>query len=208
MWPNAITPELLFDTQNGIRKRAQVIIEMFIDDDLRDLKFIDFGCQNSAVVDYSKQYTALSVGYGTVEESKNQNAILTKSFDEVRSYGPFDVVLAFDVIDHINEPKQAMLQMLQLVKSTGKIYLRTHHWLSRNATHDKSNLAYIHLTDKPQEGVLHNDSFFEDCGLKIIKVRKIIEEVEPFFSSENLCEVPDNLQYSDYVLQKNIRWYS
>lgn len=211
-WPKSIDTGLLCITEDQINYRAQAIVELLIDDDLTDKKFLDFGCQNDSVVIYSKRHTSVSVGYGNLmPESKCENTILTNSFEKASEHGPFDVILAFDVIDHIEDPEFAMSQIFNLIKYTGKVYLRTHPWSSRHATHDSRNLAYIHLFEQNQ-GIFHNkiqnyETLIEQSGFKIIKVRKTIETIESFFSSVDLKDTPGVIQYADYLIQKNIRWF-
>ena len=219
-WPEAVNPNLICDphSEEDKKERARGVIELMIEEDMTDLKFLDFGCGEGHCADISTEYgTTTSVGYDIIESKhwgdipQKDNLVLTKSWQSVKDNGPYNVVVLFDVIDHLK--KQTGDQVLSLIKSVladdGKIYMRCHPFTSRHATHlyHDLNKAYIHLvfTDEEIKELVPNSEFFEDstrviaplrtygefiekAGLKTINRRDITEKVEPFFKIPKIAE--------------------
>lgn len=210
-WPFAINPSLICDitSEQDKEDRAEGILDIIIDVHLAGLRFLDFGCGEGHVVSRSKlQNPALSVGYDIKESSRwtefaGEKTKFTSKWDEVTANAPYDVILMYDVIDHIvNEDPVTVLKRLRpLLKPGGRFFVRCHPFTSRHATHlyHKLNKAYVHLvfTDEELESmglgmghkvvkvihpmITYND-YFAKAGFRLANQPQVQKEpVEPFF---------------------------
>jgi 2-polyprenyl-3-methyl-5-hydroxy-6-metoxy-1,4-benzoquinol methylase len=214
-WPAAVDPALICDITSDQDKedRAEGILDLIIDTHLENLKFLDFGCGEGHVINKSKlQNPKMSVGYDINKNdkwdkwAKSTTTAYTNEWQIVETYAPYNVILLYDVIDHMNCSYQELVQQLKAVKSVlapnGKVYVRTHPWCSRHGTHlyQKLNKAYVHLilTNEEIESLGHKqektrkvihpiteyEDIFTKAGFKIHgQPNKIREGVEPFFTN-------------------------
>lgn len=212
-WPEAVNPNLICDpnSQQDKVERGRGIIELMIEEDLKELKFLDAGCGEGQCAFLSTEYgTQVSVGFDIKKHDswkdfeKKDNFHITTDFEEVKKHGPYDVITVFDVIDHIKgmEPTTFLQACKSVLADNGKIYMRCHPFVSRHATHlyHELNKAYVHLVFTPEElkrlvpdskyaeestGVTRPlktyGEYIEQAGLKIINRRDITEKIEPFF---------------------------
>lgn len=211
-WPAAVDPTLICDITSDQDKedRAEGILDLIIDAHLENLKFLDFGCGEGHVVNKSKiQNPRMSVGYDIVKSEKwekwekTPNSMFTDDWSSVKSAGPYNVILMYDVLDHMTGSIDEVVSKLKDVKSVlapnGKIYVRTHPWCSRHGTHlyHKLNKAYVHLVFSNEEleslghkqqqvrPIIHPmaeyEGMFTKAGLKVISKQQIKEAVEGFF---------------------------
>jgi SAM-dependent methyltransferase len=219
-WPEAVNPNLIcnpesFDDKN---ERGRGIIEMCIEENLKDLKFLDYGCGEGHCAALSAEYNStISIGYDPQPKdtwsnyTARNNLLFTSDFNAVKAAGPFDVILLYDVIDHVvgESPEDVLAKVSSLLSPTGKIYMRTHPFISRHGPHlyHDLNKAYIHLVFTPDElrQLIPNSKYREPCigvttpirtyegfitkaGLKIMNKRDIQEKVEPFFKIPKIAE--------------------
>lgn len=218
-WPEAVNPNLICqpDSESDKMERGRGIVELMIEEDLKDLKVLDFGCGEGQCAYVSTEYNPkLVVGYD-IKQSQSwagyskENLVFTTNFQDVMDKGPYDVIILFDVIDHAkNEDATSILKKAQSVLSdNGKIYMRCHPFTSRHATHlyHDINKAYIHLVFSPDEvkdlvpnskyvedsikvvtPIASYQKFIEDSNLKIVTRRDITSKVEPFFKIPKIAE--------------------
>ena len=215
-WPNAVNPSLICDTnsESDKKERGTGIIELLIEDPLtKDQKFLDYGCGEGHCVSSAPDILGCGIAVGYDIKKYNwpiiPNTKFTNSIDDVALLGPYDAILMFDVLDHVeNEsPTDLLKKAMSLLAPKGKIYLRTHPWMSRHGTHlyQKLNKAYTHLVFTDEELKQLSDhvpdaniktttpintykKIFDDCGAKISSERKITEKVEPFFKIPKISE--------------------
>ena len=219
-WPEAVNPHLVCNPESLDDKmeRGRGIIEMFIEEDLKELKFLDYGCGEGQCVSLTTDMsTKISVGYDNKESSlwstypKKDNVLFTTDFEKVKENGPYDVILLFDVIDHIvgEDPSMLLVKLASILSAKGKIYMRTHPFTSRHATHlyHSLNKAYIHLIFTPDElkqlipepkysepnigittPLATYDSYISKAGLKTLSKRDLTKKVEPFFQIPKIAE--------------------
>lgn len=220
-WPEAVNPNLICDPNSETDKteRGRGIIELMIEEDLKGLKFLDMGCGEGHCAYLSTEYqTALSVGYDVrrhdtwakVEGSKS-NLLLTTDYAAVQENGPYDVIIIFDVLDHLvqDTPENFLRKAATVLKDTGKIYMRVHPYVSRHGTHlyHDINKAFAHLvfTEAELKQLVPNQFFTESnvgvkfplktyggwieaAGLKVDNRRDLTEKVEPFFKIPKIAE--------------------
>lgn len=215
-WPSAVNPMLICDPDSltDIEDRAKGIIELLITEDLIEKKFLDYGCGNGATVNAATEYkTSLSIGYDIENQnwqSKN-GSILTSNWLEVEQNKPYDIILLFDVIDHLSgeSPTDVLKKIKNVLSENGKIYMRCHPWTSRHGTHLYHNLnkAYLHLIFSPEElqallpesknaepnicvtyPIKTYTSYIEEAGLKIVNRKNTTETVEEFFKEPKIAK--------------------
>lgn len=218
-WPEAVNPNLICqpDNENDKIDRGRGIIELMIEEDLKGLRFLDFGCGEGHCVYVGAEYEPeLAVGYDVKhseswERFQKENTIFTTEFETVVANGPYDVIILFDVLDHVKgEDAVSLLSKAQsLLSDNGKIYMRCHPFISKHGTHlyHELNKAYVHLVFNEEEikdiipqskyaeesiGVIYPiktyAQYIEEAGLKIITRRDITSKVEPFFKIPKIAE--------------------
>jgi 2-polyprenyl-3-methyl-5-hydroxy-6-metoxy-1,4-benzoquinol methylase len=180
-WPHAVDPALICDISSDQDKedRAEGILDLIIDIHLENLKFLDFGCGEGHVVNRSRlQKPKMSVGYDIKKSDrwekweKTPNIHFTDNWDEVKNFAPYNIVLMYDVIDHMLELDKEIIERMQAIKKIlavgGKVFIRTHPFCSRHGTHlyHQINKAFVHLVFTEQE--------LESLGYKQEKVRKVL----------------------------------
>ncbi len=152
-WPEALDPGLICDINSEQDKedRAEGILELIIDIHLE--------------------------GYDILKNEKwdnwetAPNLLYTTDWLEVKSAGPYNVILLYDVLDHMDYDDEALTTKMKELKSVlspnGRIYVRTHPWCSRHGTHiyNELNKAFMHLVFTEEE--------IESLGLSQQKVRKV-----------------------------------
>lgn len=153
-WPEAIPEELICaDDYDSRTFRAFGIIEQYLQIDLTDKKFLDFGCGDGLVAEVALNFGAsLSVGYDIKSDdlwnkiNKKDNLIVTTYFDDIVGY-KFDYILINDVIDHCDDPYEIFEKATNLLADDGYIFCRCHPWTSRHGTHiyKKLNKAFVHI---------------------------------------------------------------
>lgn len=230
-WPEAVNKNLICDPENELDKveRGKGVVELMVEENLQGLKFLDYGCGEGHSVWYAaEKEAAMSVGYDTEKYEKwttfaeRDNRMFVNDFDTVRQNGPYDVILLFDVIDHLygEDPVEVLKKLESVLSDTGKIYMRTHPFTSRHATHlyHDNNKAYLHLVFTPQEmaqlvpaskyaehnvgvkyPVMTYNEYCTKAKLKIISKREIKEAVEPFFQIPKIAgRIMKNLKMNSF----------
>ncbi len=219
-WPEAVNPNLICDPTSETDKteRGRGIIELMIEEDLKGLKVLDYGCGEGHGAFLATEYgVEKAVGFDIKNQEswgsfpQKENLSFTTQFPHVADNGPYDIILLFDVLDHLKgeEPVQVLSKLREVLADDGKIYMRCHPFLSRHATHlyHDLNKAYIHLvfTDEELKQLVPNARFFEDnievkyplktygdyikeAKLKAVNRRDVTEKVEPFFKIPKIAE--------------------
>jgi len=196
-WPQAVNPNLICSTENEADKkeRASGIVELMIEEDLEDKKFLDFGCGEGDTALVASTIADISVGYDIVQHSnwedkvKNSKVVLTSDMNEVEKNGPYDVILLFDVLDHvgphddIDAPQEILEKVNELLKPDGTVYLRCHPWISRHATH------MYHWMNKAFAHVVYTDEELKEMGVKLgDPVQKVVAPILTYHKWINLSD--------------------
>lgn len=225
-WPEAVNANLICDISSDFDKieRARGIFELMIQQDIKKKKFLDYGCGEGHVSKIALEYSpALSAGYDIKKQWTNAaGCLMTDSIDLLQQNKPYDVIMIYDVIDHIEKehPIDLLARVKSLLADDGRIYIRCHPVTSKHATHSylTLNKAYIHLVFTPQEladittdvvpnfGVVDPETYvkwFESVGLKVVNRRNTNDKIEPFFKITKIAnkincalgtvEFPDSL---------------
>jgi len=168
-WPEAVFQIQIADenSEKDKEERAEGIADMLLPP-LGGKKFLDFGCGEGHVAKYVSKDASTAVGYDIVKsgsqvwEENTEGFILTQNFDTVRANGPYDVILIYDVLDHVQSTIESVLEQAKSVLAQeGRIYIRCHPWVSRHGGHAyrKINKAFIHL--------VFNDQELKDLGIDL-----------------------------------------
>ena len=160
-WPEAVPSGLIVDSTSEESKmdRAEGICDLMVEQSLKDAKFLDFGCGEGHTTKYAHQQGAHAVGYDLVKagqlEWETNNPLLTTDFSKIRDRGPYDIVLIYDVLDHLqlDTTEEALAKIKSVCKPESRLYVRLHPWCSRHGGHHYTTLnkAYIHLVFSKQE---------------------------------------------------------
>ena len=134
-WPAAVNPALICDpnSEHDKKERGIGIVELIIDQAMtKDQKFLDYGCGEGHCVLAAPNSLGcgLAVGYDPKQHNwpSEDKTKFTTSYEEAASLGPYDSILIFDVLDHVeNEsPVDLLKKAADLLADKGKIYIRTH----------------------------------------------------------------------------------
>lgn len=219
-WPEAVNPNLICNPTSEADKveRGRGIIELMIEEDLKGLKFLDYGCGEGHCAYLATEYeTATSVAYDPQtydswgQFEPKENFVATSDYEVVKQNGPYDIIVLFDVIDHLKaeDPVSFLNKVKNLLADDGKIYMRCHPFTARHSTHlyHELNKAFVHLVFSEDEikqlvpnskyeeenvGVVYPlrtyHKYLEDAGLASVNRRDITEKVEPFFKIPKIAE--------------------
>lgn len=203
VWPVAVDPLLIaMDTDEDKKVRGELILELVVEESLVGKKVLDFGCGNGYVAEEAAKTASLSIGYDIVEDpdwTKHTKSINTTDKTIVEKNAPYNIIILYDVLDHL--PANTQAETLKYIKSLctdrGKIFVRCHGWFAKNGTHmfKSLNKAFVQffLSDAAiakygykQETVTKNllpnyPQLFAESGLKIISDKVYREPIDPFF---------------------------
>ena len=210
-WNEAFDQDCIcqIDNDNDWQSRAEHIANVIIEEIFDDINFLDFGCGYGHVANYvSQQGVGLSVGFDIQKDARwskfqNPKLSLTTSIEEVKNKSPYDVILLYDVLDHLaGNPIETLKLLLEILAPKGRIYVRCHPFCSRHGTHlfQQKNKAYLHLILDDVElmrlGGWHNEQtlkviypqatykeWFMDAGFKVIKENITRAKIEDLFFS-------------------------
>lgn len=177
-WPQAVPPTMIVNSKESRDNRAKTIINNFIHQPLKGRKFLDFGCGLGDCVKAASNAGAVAIGYDkhSSDEWAHQQVTLTTEMNTVIENGPYDVVLMYDVIDHMtNDMLEAVFwDLRKAIRPNTTFYVRCHPYSSRHGTHlyETYNKAYAHLFLTNQEII--------NGGGKIIKTFEIIDPVTTY----------------------------
>lgn len=180
---------------------------------------LDFGCDTGHVTEELARQSKHATGYDKQPESslqathwaetKEKNILFTTDREQVAKNAPYDLILAYDVLDHLveDDPTDIMLWLRELLADDGLIFVRNHPWTAKHGGHlyDQVNKAYLHLAltadELVQRGLQlsHNlkisrpmaiyERWYKDAGLKIIDKKIEAENPEEFFSGDLLDRI-------------------
>lgn len=212
-WPLAVPVHMIVNNDDPMIKQfraIQVIGIMGVP--LSGLRVLDFGCGDGYI---SQEMAATSdrvVGYDTKTHKywsnhKAGNLTLTTDINEVTANAPYDLILGYDVFDHLENADldNAVKFIHNSLTADGRAFFRFHPWTARHGSHlyDKLNKAFVHLVLTPDElaqrglipeynvkivrPVATYDSLITKNNFSILKRKGYTEEVESFFD-DNLVE--------------------
>lgn len=203
-FPLAIDPFFITDLQDENEKkvRAEYIVDLFIAKDLKGLKVLDFGCGEGYISAEMSKRGASVVAYDIVPPLEFNGVKIAENQNDVMDSGPYNLVLAYDVFDHMESPMKGMSFCSNVIDKNGELMIRMHPWCSRHGGHlfQAINKAFIHMIgtdDELNELGVENPSIYKvihpvHCYAQWLRVTKMEliyskvhkKEVEPVFQSE------------------------
>jgi cyclopropane fatty-acyl-phospholipid synthase-like methyltransferase len=119
-WTEAVPAFQIVDQNSEEEKisRAEAIVDILIEDLIENKKVLDFGCGEGHISKYiSTEKASISVGYDIEQpknskfnwENKENNFLLTTNFEKVKEEGPYDIIILYDVIDHLQGENSKLL---------------------------------------------------------------------------------------------------
>ena len=197
-WPAAVPPSMIVTDEQQKWIRARSICNYYLPD-INGLRVLDFGCGAGHVAVAASQQAKRSVGYDIVDkfvesydfDYDKTKFVLTTDWKEVAKIQKFDVVLLYDVLDHIqpNRVEAAFRTIASVCSPNTKVHVRCHPWTSPHGGHvyENVNKAFAHFfMDEARLQKHQNEyvnpiirpmhtyrSWFKEYGFKEVEMSKI-----------------------------------
>lgn len=164
---------------------------------LKDKNVLDFGSCDGAVSQLSamrlraKQVVSYDVNLCRHSSLSDPSVVNTDNLKLVQQMGPYDVILANDVLDHMANPSHWLRALRGLLKEgEGRAFVRCHPYTSRNGAHigEQLNRSHLHLVFTDEELATFGVSgrftqrimdaqktyrtMFEDSGFKVVREKE------------------------------------
>lgn len=212
-WPMAVPRHMIVNTGDvKVKQYRAAQIASIMNLPIGNAKVLDYGCGDGYVSRELAKSAASVVGFDIKADASWANAsnlTLTQDIEVAKSGGPYDVVLLYDVVDHLEgtDPDSLFKFIESVLSESGKGFVRFHPWTSKHGGHlyDKVNKAFVHLVYTPDElaslgyTLDHNlkitrpmaayDSFFEKNGLEIINRKVQSERVEEYVGESLMSRI-------------------
>lgn len=226
-WPVAVDPQLICDPNSTADQleRAEVILDD-VPEDLTGMKVLDFGCGRGFVTQKAIELGIDAIGYDIVSDGDLwESDSLTTDFEQIKASAPYDVIILYDVIDHCEDPVDALKKVSEVCKPESRAYVTCHPWCSRHGAHHYNtiNKAFIHLVFTDEElaemglktevlkvtsPVLTYQQFFREAGFKSYKPEIIRESAEKLFHDhpvirQRIMKHTGRNQFPDFQLSQN-----
>jgi len=128
---------------------------------LGDLRIIDFGCGWGDFLDTAEGYGVNIIGYDTDSKktalAKERGHIIVEDIDELKSFGPADVVVMFSVLEHLQDVESSLNLVKELLKPGGLFVFSVMDYRSmyikKNVKRLKNNLPALTKYLNPVEHV-------------------------------------------------------
>lgn len=211
-WPEAVDPTQICGSENDKLIRADWILDVLIDENLKNKTFLDFGTGEGHVAIQASKRTLTSFAYDTTDNitlstPKPDNFRFFNNFSDLDNCSPFDVILLHDVLDHTPNPIEILGQVKSILNSEGVVYVRTHPFCSRHGQHlykqlnkafvhlvfDKNELEKLNLTPEQTIKIIHPlatyGPWFQQAGFKVVSEFVVKDPpVESFFTTNKLVK--------------------
>jgi 2-polyprenyl-3-methyl-5-hydroxy-6-metoxy-1,4-benzoquinol methylase len=128
---------------------------------LGDLKIIDYGCGWGDFMDTANGYGVSVIGYDTdskkTELAQERGHKIIEDIDELKSFGPVDVVVMFSVLEHLQDVKNSLNLVKELLKPEGLFVFSVMDYRSvyikKNVNRLRKNLPALTKNFNPVEHV-------------------------------------------------------
>jgi cyclopropane fatty-acyl-phospholipid synthase-like methyltransferase len=158
-WPEAVDIKFVCDDTSDEQKteRAQDIIDILLPKDYKDKSILDFGTGEGHTSRVFKQKgVQKAFGFDIYNKFiKDDGLNLTTDWEEIEKNAPYDYIIAYDVLDHLERINiaESLYLLYDILSPTGKLFVRYHPFTSRHGGHlyKDINKAYAHLVLNKQE---------------------------------------------------------
>lgn len=231
-WVEAVPADLICNEKDHDDKivRGRGIRDIFYSGyDYTNKKVLDFGTGYAHLTEaINEKNPALVVGYDIennfqIDLTRQPKIKLTSSWEEVVKNAPYDLVIMYDVFDHLidESPASVLMKIKDVMSDTSVIRMRCHPFISRHGGHvyNTINKSYIHLVFNERElKLLGHDmknypskkiiypmkmyrSAINESKLKIISENVVNEPAEQFFLNGEIAErIKANLQIPNLLI--------
>ena len=182
-------------------KMEQILKKMFGKKQEKELKKLSLD-------ELLEKITSIGIENLTKEEKEEQKLLVTSDYQKIVSFAPYDIILAFDVFNHLEtDIDDCFKRLYNIIAKDGFFYLRTHPYSSRHATHfyKEENKAYMHYVK--QCGMHHNkinidEKYLESVGFSVVSKRDLFQPIENYFTDKFFYKNINEIQFTDYKLRK------
>jgi 2-polyprenyl-3-methyl-5-hydroxy-6-metoxy-1,4-benzoquinol methylase len=127
--------------------QLQLIVDKLLSNK-KDIKALEAGCGSCSRIDMGKE--VYLVGIDISEEQLQKNSTLNeKILGDIQSYdlptSEFDIIVCWDVLEHISQPKKALENLIKALKKDGFIVLAIPNILSVKGTLTKYTPHWFHV---------------------------------------------------------------
>lgn len=142
------------------------------------IKVLDFGCNTGELLDYCKKKGAKTFG---VEYSQEARAICEgkghKMFENINTVSEegFDLIFAFDLVEHLYDPGYFFNRVNELLTKNGKLIILSGNSDSITARFAKNRWQYLSF---PEHIIFPSEKFYLSLdGLGIVDYRHIYNSI-------------------------------
>lgn len=219
-WPIAVPAIALCNSEEDKVGRAQEILEI-----MRGMAVItenkmclDYGCGDGHLVKAMAEKAKFSIGYDPANTTTN--------LVEVTANAPYDVVVLYDVLDHVeNEnPVEVLKKIKELIHKDSMIFIRFHPWCGKHGTHlyRQINKAFIQLfytldellamgykpmpTIEIAYPVRTYKQWIQEAGLKLLRSTIERSSIPPIFYQQPFVEKIKAIWGDPYSIQMEIEF--
>jgi SAM-dependent methyltransferase len=158
-WPEAVDMKLVCDDSSDKEKteRAKDIIDILLPKDYKEKSILDFGTGEGHTSRVLKENGVQKVFGFDINNNfiKDENLNLTTDWEIIEKNAPYDYIIAYDVMDHLERINiaEALYLLYDVLNPDGKLFVRYHPFTSRHGGHLYKNInkAYVHLILNQQE---------------------------------------------------------
>jgi 2-polyprenyl-3-methyl-5-hydroxy-6-metoxy-1,4-benzoquinol methylase len=215
-WPAAVDQKMIVSAESESDKQFRALqVANLIKVPMKDRVILDVGCGESHNASEIANTALKVVGYDVKRHPRwdtvnKKNLILVTDRNLVVDHGPYDLIILYDVLDHIvnEDPSELCKWVHSLLSKDGTVFVRTHPWTSRTGGHHygSMNKAFLHLVLTPDEAVQAGikiqepnlrvvrpmaayEQWFKEAGLTILDKKVKSSEVEPFFDDSIISRI-------------------
>jgi 2-polyprenyl-3-methyl-5-hydroxy-6-metoxy-1,4-benzoquinol methylase len=158
-WPEAVDMKLVCDDTNDQEKtdRAKDLIDILLPKDFKDKSILDFGTGEGHTLRVLKELgVQKAFGFDVADKFiKDDGLNLTTDWEIIEKNAPYDYIIAYDVMDHLERINiaECLYLLYDVLNPNGKLFVRYHPFTSRHGGHLYKNInkAYVHLILNEQE---------------------------------------------------------
>lgn len=207
-WPMAVDQKMIVSAESESDKQFRALqVSNLIRIPMTNKVVLDFGCGEGHNPSEMANIALKVIGFDIKKHEKwskieKNNLIFTDDVRNVDDHGPYDLIVLYDVIDHIvgEDPQELLKRLRNLLAKDGRMFMRAHPWTSRTGGHyyESMNKAFIHLVITPDEAIKSGikinepnlkvarpmaayEQWFKEAGLEVVEKRVKTTEVESFF---------------------------